>query len=563
MIAPAKPKKIRSAEGRAKIVAALKKRWASSKSNGRQAPVDAQAAAQFPPEHAENHNGVQRPSKASIEAAASSLNASKKRMLEIAGVDTEEEFERLPKHEKNAVMAQMRGEQTAPQVRNEKVMDLALTVVVRSQSNREDFDDDRMNELVESVRAHGVIHPIIVRKIDGGKFEIVAGERRWRASQTVGKTTIPAIVRDYDDLTAEEIRLTENLQREDLRPMDEARSYQRLIDLGHTIDTLVAKLNRSKSSIYARLALLKLPVETVRAVEAGEMDASKADLISRIEDPDLQVKLTKQITEKQHDYFSGEHIEREMSFREAKAIVDQVSKELEAEKKWQERNVDHVAKGRKVLSIKASEKIFKWGTILAGYVRVNDPCDLDSKQRKWSELVGELQPLVAHESCKGTAILVYPRKAAEKALKEAGHNFGTSAELQTAKKLAQEKEKEREKEKEERQFAADAARVAKVVAAVESREPNAEIWRIIARMIGNSELDTAILKRRSIVNLDAGYEPRRDAITEYIAKADGKTLRGLVLEAALWDWNRLDQKAMKSAEQALSIKFQASGKGGK
>ena len=123
---------------------------------------------------------------------------------------------------------------------------------------REIFDEQALNELALSIKEHGVIQPIIVRKI-GDKYEIIAGERRYRASQLAGKTTIPALVRDIDDKETAKIALLENLQRSDLTPIEEAKTYQTILKLDNiTQEELAANLGKSQSTVANKLRLLNL-----------------------------------------------------------------------------------------------------------------------------------------------------------------------------------------------------------------------------------------------------------------------------------------------------------------
>ena len=131
---------------------------------------------------------------------------------------------------------------------------------------REIFDDEALHELSKSIQEHGVIQPIIVRKV-GDKYEIIAGERRFRASQLAGKETIPALVRDIDDKEAAKIALLENLQRKDLTPIEEAKTYQTILKLDNiTQEELAQSLGKSQSAIANKLRLLNLDEEVQTAL---------------------------------------------------------------------------------------------------------------------------------------------------------------------------------------------------------------------------------------------------------------------------------------------------------
>jgi ParB family chromosome partitioning protein len=137
---------------------------------------------------------------------------------------------------------------------------------------RRHFNADAMNELVASVRVHGVLQPILVRDVADGRYEIVAGERRWRAAQVAGLHEIPAVVRSLDDRTAFQIALVENIQRNDLNAIEEARGYHRLIDeFGHTQQALAEIVGKSRSHVANLLRLLDLPETVQTMVEDGRL----------------------------------------------------------------------------------------------------------------------------------------------------------------------------------------------------------------------------------------------------------------------------------------------------
>jgi ParB family chromosome partitioning protein len=132
-------------------------------------------------------------------------------------------------------------------------------------------------ELAASIREHGVLEPILVRKRPSGGFEIIAGERRWRAAQQAGLKEVPIFVHDLDDEAAFEAALVENLQREDLNPMETARAFQRLADdYGYTQETIATKVGKERSTVANALRLLKLPKDVMELVEDGELSEGHA-----------------------------------------------------------------------------------------------------------------------------------------------------------------------------------------------------------------------------------------------------------------------------------------------
>ncbi|WP_426167083.1 ParB/RepB/Spo0J family partition protein [Sandarakinorhabdus sp. DWP1-3-1] len=137
---------------------------------------------------------------------------------------------------------------------------------------RRTFIPEAMDELIASVRAHGVLQPILVRPVADGRYEIIAGERRWRAAQAAGLHEMPAVVRPLDDRAAFEIALIENIQRSDLNAIEEARGYRRLIDdFGHTQAVLAGIVGKSRSHVTNLLRLLELPEMVQMLVEGGQL----------------------------------------------------------------------------------------------------------------------------------------------------------------------------------------------------------------------------------------------------------------------------------------------------
>ena len=157
--------------------------------------------------------------------------------------------------------------QAPPPADGPGVARLAIADIAANPSQpRRRFASEAMDELIASVRAHGVLQPILVRPVANGRYEIIAGERRWRAAQAASLHEIPAVVRELDDRTAFEIALIENIQRSDLNAIEEARGYRRLIDeFQHTQQVLAGIVGKSRSHITNLLRLLELP-ETVQAM---------------------------------------------------------------------------------------------------------------------------------------------------------------------------------------------------------------------------------------------------------------------------------------------------------
>lgn len=157
------------------------------------------------------------------------------------------------------------------------------------------FDDLKLNELAESIMKYGVIQPIIVRQI-GDKFEIIAGERRYKASKIAGKSTIPAIIISLNDKESEEIALLENVQRQNLTPIEEAVSYKRILDMGYiTQDGLAKKLGKTQSTIANKIRLLNLDDQVQYALLNGKISERHARSLLRIHESDKQIEMLNRI----------------------------------------------------------------------------------------------------------------------------------------------------------------------------------------------------------------------------------------------------------------------------
>jgi ParB/RepB/Spo0J family partition protein len=172
--------------------------------------------------------------------------------------------------------------------------------VDRIESNPEQprlaFDEATLEELAASIREHGVLQPILVRPIGENHFQLIAGERRWRASKIAGMTAIPALVEDIDDDTALEISIIENLQREDISPLDEAAMYDRMIkDHGYSIRRLADKLGKDKGYLENRLRLADAPPEVRELVSLRKDTLSHAYELMKVSDPRKRKKLADQV----------------------------------------------------------------------------------------------------------------------------------------------------------------------------------------------------------------------------------------------------------------------------
>ena len=181
----------------------------------------------------------------------------------------------------------------------EKVVELNMSEVEPMPNQpRKVFDKKKLDELAESIREHGVIQPILVVKAKDG-YNIVAGERRWRASKIVGLKTIPAIVKDYTNVKKKQVALIENIQREDLNIMEVAVALKELMEIGSYSVSDVAKVTgKSQSSVSNIVRLLKLNTEVQQYILDGKLVEGQARALLAIEDADEQVKMAKKIIDK-------------------------------------------------------------------------------------------------------------------------------------------------------------------------------------------------------------------------------------------------------------------------
>lgn len=179
------------------------------------------------------------------------------------------------------------------------VEDIKLSLIdPKSNQPRKHFDNEALSQLADSIGAHGVLQPIIVREVVGGRYQIIAGERRWRASKLAGKSDIPCIVVDKDDLKAAQIALVENIQRENLNPLEEALAYRALAkEYEMTQEELSAQVGKSRSAIANSLRLLDLPEDVLPLVAGGELSAGHARTLLGLKDRSRIPALAKKVVE--------------------------------------------------------------------------------------------------------------------------------------------------------------------------------------------------------------------------------------------------------------------------
>jgi ParB family chromosome partitioning protein len=193
----------------------------------------------------------------------------------------------LPRAQSNAAPASS----SAPEHEGGKPREIAVDLIDRNPfQTRSAFDDAQLSELAASITANGVVQPVLVRPQANGRFQLIAGERRWRASIKAGKKTIPAILRQVSDEQAMEITIVENLQRADLNPMEQARAFERLSREFHmTQEQMATRTGKDRASVANFLRLLKLPATVQNRVEAGDLTFGHARALLGLADrPDLE-----------------------------------------------------------------------------------------------------------------------------------------------------------------------------------------------------------------------------------------------------------------------------------
>jgi ParB family chromosome partitioning protein len=159
------------------------------------------------------------------------------------------------------------------------------------------LDEVALHELAASIRSSGVVQPVVVRKV-AGRYQLIAGERRWRASKLAGKQTVPAIVKEVSNEQAMEMTIVENLQREDLNPLEQARAYERLArEFSLTQEQMAQRTGKDRSSVANFLRLLKLPVEVQLDVENGALSFGHAKVLMMLDAPEAQVELAQRVVE--------------------------------------------------------------------------------------------------------------------------------------------------------------------------------------------------------------------------------------------------------------------------
>jgi ParB family chromosome partitioning protein len=239
---------------------------------------------------------------------------------------------------------------------------------------RKDFDEEGIEELATSIQEKGIIQPLIVRKTESG-YEIIAGERRWRAAQKVGLTKVPVIIKDVSDREVLELALVENLQREDLNPLEEAAAYEQLIeDFGLTHEEISKRIGKERSTITNQLRLLKLPDEVKQSLIRGEITSGHArailslqsyskskEVLESIKREKLSVRKTEKLVQR-----LSEEREQIVKLHDVDPYIDHLTDELKKTLGTQVKIIDKGGKGRIEVEYYSKDELERLIEILIG-----------------------------------------------------------------------------------------------------------------------------------------------------------------------------------------------------
>jgi len=216
----------------------------------------------------------------------------------------------------------------------------------RQEQPRTVFEQEAIDELAESIKEHGVLSPLIVRATENGYYEIIAGERRWRAARAAGLDELPARIVDADDKKALELAMVENLQREDLNPIEEARGYKSLIDdFGLTQEDVAQRVSKSRPSVANALRLLSLPTEVLKLVLKGELPAGSARALLALKAEEAMLSAAESV------------VNNGLSVREVESLVKALNKVKPKPIKKSDLEVDYIQEAQSRLTEALSRKV--------------------------------------------------------------------------------------------------------------------------------------------------------------------------------------------------------------
>lgn len=260
------------------------------------------------------------------------------------------------------MMALLDDQEGSPEKSNRTDMVDINKIMPNRYQPRKSFNEDSMKELSESIRDKGVLQPVIVTELGDGRYELVAGERRWRAAKTAGLLEIPVLIKDFSDEDKLEIALIENIQREDLNPLEKAEAFREIMErLDLSQDAFAKKIGKDRTSVTNTLRLLKLPEFVREKLISEEISEGHARAILSIEDLDGIIQFTKHV------------VENGLSVRETEAAVrDFKKKEAPSKKIQKERKIDPGIEELQERFIKAmGAKIEIKGTINKGKIEIH------------------------------------------------------------------------------------------------------------------------------------------------------------------------------------------------
>lgn len=187
----------------------------------------------------------------------------------------------------------------ATQMSGDVVKEIPISYIDKNPyQTRTKIAEESLNELAQSIKSSGVVQPIIVRPLPAGRYQLIAGERRWLASARAGKTTVPAVIRQVSNEQAMEMTIVENLQREDLNPMEQARAYERLgREFGLTQEQMAHRTGKERSTVGNFLRLLKLPNEVQTMIEDGKLSFGHAKALMGIDSPEATLRLAQRVVQ--------------------------------------------------------------------------------------------------------------------------------------------------------------------------------------------------------------------------------------------------------------------------
>ena len=252
---------------------------------------------------------------------------------------------------------------------------------------RKYFDEEALTELADSIRQHGVIQPLLVRPMENGTYQLVAGERRWRASRMAGLTEVPVVIKDLSEIEAMELALIENLQRQDLNPIEEAVGFQQLMErYSMTQEQVASRVGKSRPAVANALRLLNLPEQVVAMVQSGEVSPGHARALLKLEDEEQILEIAKKIQKGRYSVRDVEKLTKK-KLEEPKDIPAQAPERIPTEADWLDnffREMELALEaelGRKVsVTVKGKDK----GTFSIDFFSKEDLADIAARLTKRS-----------------------------------------------------------------------------------------------------------------------------------------------------------------------------------